>query len=329
MVARLEIYAPNAPGKNAAIIDEFVSGSGNVAELSEIGGITNNGFNGGSQDVTKEAKQARVYGVNGVGDRSVGALVAYYRHLQCQGDAGLALPAQEGLIYCRDYAFQIHDLETNLYQRVATVDSTTEVIGAETFRCGFTFPCWLIFGAQLKVLLGAYGEQFEFGILERVDALPDEITTQPERTIRVAYGAEFTVDFLSLSNPYIRQPIRSPGVNYSIEGGPEILGPALADQKQEWVIEGAELTLRQLKDLRSLLSRRRNEDGIITLTDLTTEISEATPATRAVATGSIETVNGQDRYFASFNVSQDGPVTVTPKNGDSSKVLVSVTFREV
>ena len=335
MVARLEIFSPSTTGIDAAVLSEFTDG--NLISLTELGGITNNGFENGTQSINKESKQPRLYTVQGVTTREQYALVNYYKQLQINGDASQTLTAQEGLIYCRDFYYEIDEIEL-LYQRVAAPGSTTTTVSNRTIRCGFQFPCYLLFGDQIKNVLGNYygetitiAESAEFAILERVDILPSEITTAQAGTIRVEYGG-FTVDFLSLPDDFVRLPNLSPEITYSIRETTNIARNLLGTRKQVWAVANAELTETQADQLDAMLSLWRQNwtptAPNIVLTDLTRRIAEPSPATRTVVSG-LTTENGTDRYFGQFGVGQASQLSITRKPGDSSKKLVSITFGEV
>lgn len=331
MVARLELFSPNTTGIDPAILSEFTDG--NLIDLTELGGLTNNGFEDGTQSLSKEAKQPRLYTVQGVTTREQYALVNYYKQLQNNGDPNQPLAAQEGLIYCRDYYYEIDELELR-YQRVATGDSTTTTVSGRTIRCGFQFPCYLLFGEQIKNVLGRYygeissiAESAEFAILERVDLLPSEITTQLSGTIRIAYASEFSVDFTKLANPYARRPVDAPEITTSLFQNPGI-ERLVGDYKQEWILQ-AELTLDQLRGLHSINARWRSNGGDITLSDLTHVLVESLPRTRLIASGAEDISNGVTRYFASFNVGQHQAIEINPKEGDSQHVIVNCTYREL
>lgn len=330
MPAEIQLFCPNTPSKAVVSLSSFTES--NLIQLTELGGLRQPSFEDGVLTINKESKQPRVYEVNGVETRDIAVLVQYYKHLQDQGDATLAVEPQLGQIYFRDLYYPINELEVALYNRTASAGSTTEIISGETVRCGFEAPCYLVFDGSIKNVLGSQGvtsyEDLTFFIVERVDLLPSEITTQLSGTIRVAYGAEFTVDFTKLTNPYIRRPIASPEIVYSVNQNPGVSGPLEGTYKQEWAIQ-AEITLDQLKTLQSLLSRWRSNEGNITLTDLTHEIAEPTPRTRTIASG-LEDISGAiTRYLGSFNVGQSGALQIEPKDGDSTHVVVSVTFREL
>ncbi|MEM9263952.1 MAG: hypothetical protein AAGA46_00335 [Cyanobacteria bacterium P01_F01_bin.13] len=328
MTARLEIYSPNVPGK-VAIIEESTSLS--LSALSELGGVVNEGLENGVLSISKDSVQPRQYTLTtAAGDRETAAVLDYFRILQANGDASIPVGQQMGQLHLRDFNYQINDIESGFYRRTIPTGSTTEVVGTETLRCGVEMPVYILYPEQIKSLLGNYGETFEITFIERVNALPSEVTTQVDKTIRVAYSTEFSIDFLSLPNPYIRIPVESPEILYSIRQTHSIRQPADGDFKQQWQIENAEITLDQLKDLRSMLSRWRGNGGNLTLTDLSSEIAESVPRTRQIATGfSEEIINSTTRYFGAFNVGQVGPLSVSPKQGDSEKVLVSITFSEL
>lgn len=336
MTARLEIYSPKVAGKTATI-EEFAQQS--LAALSERGRLVEGDFENGIFSVSKESTQPRVYTVpSGAGDRVTSATLDYFRILQQSGDPTLPLAAQDGRLQLRDFAFQINEIETGFYRRTIPTGSTTEVVGTETLRCGIEMPVYVFFPEQIKNLLGNYGELYDLVIIERTTALPDEITTQLASTIRISYSI-FTVDFTSLSNPYIRQPVLSPTLSYTVRQTANLGAAVAGTYKQHWPIQGAELTLGQLTTLRSLLSKWREDvkaaiqaqqsTPSITLVDLTSQIAEPTPRTRAIGSGTVTATGGIDQYFGSFNVGHNGPIDVSAKDGDSTKVLVNIAFGEL
>lgn len=329
MVARLEIFHPNAAlSAKVAVIQE--STELELTSLGELGGVTvSDTLEDGVLSVTRSSVQPRVYTITaGAVDRETAATLDYFRILQNQGDASIPLTEQSGVLRVRDFCYQINEIETGLYQRTIPTGSTTETVGTETLRCGIEMPIYLEYPAGFRSILGNYGESIEITLYERVAPLPSEITTQLTGTIRVSYGAEFSVDFTKLSNPYVRQPVFNPEIDYALSQSWSTTGVVTGNSKQEWVIQ-AEISKTQLTELRSLLSRWRSNGGNITLSDLTSEIAEPTPRTRAIASG-VEDISGAiTRYFGSFNAGQSGQLEVTPVDGSSDNVNASVTFREL
>ena len=333
MPAEIQLFCPNTPTKAVVSLSSFTES--NLIQVSELGGLRQPSFENGVLTTAKESKQPRVYEVNGVETRDIAVLVQYYKHLQDQGDALLAVEPQHGQIYFRDLYYPINDLEVALYNRTASAGSTTEVISGETVRCGFEAPCYLVFDGSIKNVLGSQGstsyEDLTFFIVERVDLLPSEVTTAQAGTIRVEYGG-FTVDFLSLPDDFVRLPNLSPEITYSIRETTNIARNLLGTRKQVWAVANAELTETQADQLDAMLSLWRQNwtptAPNIILTDLTRRIAEPSPATRTVVSG-LTTENGTVRYFGQFGVGQASQLSITRKPGDSSKKLVSITFGEV
>ena len=295
-------------------------------ELTETGILT----------LQENAAEARLYTFQMADSIEKTALLNYLRTLQKRGDSSASIGIQKGELRFRDEWWRFDTAEiTNINFRTATGTPITVATRSLTY---YEAPCYLLMDGPWRSRLGASttateetsGEGADFAILERINPIDsDGITAQLSGTIRIAYSTEFQVDFTILSNPYIRGPSKSVNIDYSLRESPGITGVRLGTYKQEWSIQGAELTLTELKELRSLLSRWRDQGGNITLTDLTSEISEPTPRTRAIATGVEDISNGQTRYFGSFNVGQHEKLSVSPKSGDNTKVLVDITFREL
>ncbi|MGD1852736.1 MAG: hypothetical protein ACFB2W_00655 [Leptolyngbyaceae cyanobacterium] len=260
------------------------------------------------------------------------ALLNYLRILQKRGDG--AISKQEGLLMYRDEYWRFDTAEiTGVNQRVA-VGTPISVAGRSlTYH---EAPCYLLFNGPWRSLLGrseegteeTSGEEAKFAILERINPLESEITTQLSGTIRLSYGG-FQVDFLRLEDPYIRTPSKTTTIDYAIAETPAIKGPRLGTYKQQWPIQNAELSAAQVKELDSLLSSWRQNGGSMTLIDLARELAEPSPRTRAIGSGSEDISNGITRYFASFNVGQNGRLEVREKQGDSEKRLVNLTLSEL
>ena len=332
VIRKFTIWSPAA--KLAGTPDLVISqSSGEFVTYEDLGQLRYEELTEtGVQTLQDNAATARQYTFAIAESIEKTALLNYLRILQGQGDG--TIPAQKGELRFRDEYWRFDTAEiSNVNFRTAIGTPITVATSSLSY---YEAPWYLIFNGPWRSLLGSStagteetsGESADFSVLERINPIEsDGITVQQSRTIRLSYGG-FQVDFSVLSNPYIRRHNKSVSISYSLAENPGISGIRLGTYKQEWPIQ-AEITKAQLKDLRSLLSRWRAQGGSIVLTDLTSELSEPTPRTRAIATGSEDISNGQTRYFGSFNVGQNGPLEVSPKDGDDGRVVISIVLAEL
>ncbi|NEZ65544.1 hypothetical protein D0962_22760 [Leptolyngbyaceae cyanobacterium CCMR0082] len=292
-------------------------------ELTETGVLT----------LQDNAAEARLYTFQMGDSIEKTALLNYLRILQKRGDG--AIPIQKGELRFRDEYYRFDTAEiTGVNFRTAYGTPITVSTRSLSY---YEAPCYLLIDGPWRSRLGmstegteeTSGETADFAILERINPIAsDGITEQRLGTIRVSYGG-FRVDFDQLDDPYIREPNKSIQINYSLSENPGISGIRLGTYKQQWPIQGAELTKEAALNLDSLLASWRQSGGNIILSDLTRKLAEPSPRTRAISTGSEDVSNGISRYYASFNVGQDGALAIREKAGDSTKRLISIIFKEL
>ncbi|MEO0869093.1 MAG: hypothetical protein AAFY17_11720, partial [Cyanobacteria bacterium J06642_11] len=255
-------------------------------ELTETGLLT----------LQENVAKAHLYTVSMGDSNEKRVLLDYLRILQNQSVGGIS--TQKGQLRFRDEYWRFDTAEiTGINFRTAIGTPLTINTRPQTY---YEAPCYLLFDGPWRTRLGSSGlgteetsgEGADFAVLERINPIAsDGITEQQLGTIRVSYGG-FQVDFDQLEDPYVRVNSKTISIDYSLREAPGITGVRLGTYKQQWPIQSAELSVEAALELDSLLAKWRQDEGNITLSDLTRKLAEPSPRTRAVDTGSEDLSNG-------------------------------------